>query len=65
SHPLNSKSQRSADVISHCHPSSPDEDNITQARDRKRATSISENEIPTITHRTFAGVMSLSDIATP
>ncbi|EKH71221.1 hypothetical protein ECPA23_2391, partial [Escherichia coli PA23] len=33
--------------------------------ERKRTTSISENEIPTITQRPFASIMSLSDIFTP
>lgn len=33
--------------------------------ERKRATSISENEMPTITQRIFASVMSLSDMLNP
>ncbi|EYU76114.1 hypothetical protein BX62_12120 [Escherichia coli O121:H19 str. 2010C-4254] len=49
----------------YAHPTSPAEVNAIQAMERKRATSISENEMPTITQRIFASIMSLSDIATP
>ncbi|EOK9651941.1 hypothetical protein ACPFMX_005080, partial [Escherichia coli] len=49
----------------YAHPSSPDEDNIIQPMERKRATSISENEMPTITQRIFASIMSLSDMFNP
>ncbi|HFO7081910.1 TPA: hypothetical protein ACHKNH_000351, partial [Escherichia coli] len=49
----------------YAHPSIPDEDNIIQGRKRKIATSISENEIPTITQRIFASIMSLSDMLNP
>ncbi|EOO3353399.1 hypothetical protein E8510_RS24390, partial [Escherichia coli] len=49
----------------YAHSSSPDEDNIIQPMERKRATSISENEMPTITQRIFASIMSLSDMLNP
>ncbi|BDW58961.1 hypothetical protein JNE120442_14060 [Escherichia coli] len=49
----------------YAHPSIPDEDNIIQPMERKRATSISENEMPTITQRIFASIMSLSDMFNP
>lgn len=46
----------------YAHPTSPAEVNAIQAMERKRATIISENEMPTSTQRLFTSVMSLSDI---